>query len=373
MNESSNMRIAFFIESLALGGIGRLTLLLAEHFAGKGYHVDLVVAKRQGNYLAQIPPDLELVDLKASKLIFSTHLVGAYLKAANPDVLISANERVNIIALLAKKLYKSKIKVIISIHVNNSEQVRHEKFLPSLYRRAVLVIARLVYKWADQVVAVSKGVAMDACRLFKLSADRVTVIYNPLVTPEIKVKMKTAVEHPWLKQSQFPVILGIGRLTAQKDFMTLLEAFSAVRKDEPEARLIILGEGEKRDELEKKTALLGLNDYVSMPGFVDNPYSYLYHSSVFVLSSAWEGFGNVLVEAMATGTPVVATNCPSGPAEILEDGKYGPLVPVGDVNSLAQAVVAVLKDPPNPITLQSRAESFSVEKAVDKYLKLINS
>ena len=350
-----------------------MTLLLAERFANMGYGVDLLLARKQGAYLAQIPCNVNLVDKKDARLIFSVPLIGAYFKKANPDVLISSSERINIIALIARKIYKSRSKVIISVHTNNSEQLRNEKFLLRMYRRIVLFAGRVVYKWADQVVAVSRGVAEDACKVFNIPAEMVKIIYNPIVSPELYNKMKSPVDHPWLKQPKAPVILGIGRLTAQKDFFTLLDAFVEVRKTIPEVRLIILGEGEKRRDLENKISGLDLNDHVSMPGFVGNPYSYLFNSSVFVLSSAWEGFGNVLVEAMATGTPVVATNCPSGPAEILENGKYGPLVPVGNAKRLAKSIVAVLEDRPDPEFLQSRANDFTVEKAFDKYLELINN
>ncbi len=373
--EAGNKKVVFFLESLSLGGIGRLTLLLAEYFADQGYDVNLFLAKTEGDYLSQVPAGINVVNKKNTRVLFSLHSVGSYLKNTKPDALIAANERINIVALLAKILYRSKTRIIISTHINNSEQIRHEKRGAAiyLYRKAALLAARLVYKWADHVVAVSKGVADDMRKLFKLSPERIKVIYNPIVTPGLKVKMKAPAEHAWFRQPGGPVILGIGRLAVQKDFFTLIDAFVEIRKTIPEARLIILGEGEERKPLENKISALNIDDYVSMPGFVNNPYSYLYNSSVFVLSSAWEGFGNVLVEAMATGTPVVATDCPSGPAEILEYGKYGPLVPVGDAKGLARSVIAVLKDQPDPGFLQNRANDFTVEKAFEKYQELINS
>ncbi len=373
--ETGAKKVVFFLESLGLGGIGRLTLLLAEYCADQGYDVSLLLAKTEGDYLSQVPPGIKVVKKKNTRVVFSLHSVGAYLKHVEPDALIAANEKINVVAVLAKKLFRVKTRVIVSTHINNSEQIKNEKRGPAiyLYRRAVLMAARLVYKWADDVVAVSEGVADDVSRLFKLPPERIKVIYNPIVTPDLKVKMKEPVDHPWLKQPGGPVILGSGRLSGQKGFFTLLDAFVEIRKSFPEARLIILGEGEERIALEQKIAALDLDDYVSMPGFVNNPYNYLYNASVFVLSSVWEGFGNVLVEAMATGTPVVATDCPSGPAEILGYGKYGPLVPVGDAKSLARKVAAVLKDPPDPGFLQNRASEFSVEKAFEKYRELIDS
>jgi glycosyltransferase involved in cell wall biosynthesis len=166
-----------------------------------------------------------------------------------------------------------------------------------------------------------------------------------------------------------PVILAVGRLTLQKDFPTLIRAFARLRARRS-ARLVILGEGELRDELEALVAELGLTADVALPGFVDNPFSWMRGSALFVLSSAWEGFGNVLVEAMACGTPVVSTDCPSGPAEILENGKWGRLAAVGDAEALARAIAEALDDP-NPPDVRARAAFFSVERSVDAYLAIL--
>ena len=365
------IRIAILLESLDLGGIGRLSISLAEELANRGLEVDLVLFKKQGEYLDQVPDIVNLVDLGNKRLLLGIYAVGNYLKASKPEVLISAKERVNIQALFAKRLYNSKTRIFISVHVNNTEEMARQG--ASIYRRVIIALARLTYQWADQVIAVSKGVAEDVKHLFKVPVDKIKVIYNPIISPVLSEKAKEAVEHSWFEDASKPVIVGMGRLIAQKDFSTLLKSFAQVRKEIPGVKLVIFGEGKDRSKLESEIRTLQLENDVEMPGYVDNPYKYLKRASVFVMSSAWEGFGNVLVEAMAVGTPVVSTDCPSGPAEILKDGKCGPLVPVSNVNRLAQAVVAVLKDPPDPIALQSRAESFSIEKAVDKYLELINS
>lgn len=370
INHFNEKKIAFLIESLSLGGIGRLTLLLSEEFAKEGYQVDLLLMKKQGQYVKQVPSNVRVVDLNAKKLLLSSHLIGSYLKQEKPVVLISASERANIMALLAKKLFRVKSKVIISIHVNNSEAMTRQG--ASLYKRLVILAARRIYKWADQVVAVSRGVAEDVEKLFLVQRDKITVIYNPIISRGLDEKANEALDHPWLNQNRFPVILGAGRLIRQKDFLTLIRSFDALKKEISDIKLIILGEGKERLTLEKEIRNLGLTEDVSLPGYIDNPYSYMKRSSVFVLSSAWEGFGNVLVEALATGTPVVSTDCPSGPAEILVNGKYGNLVPVGDHKTLARAVLNVLKDPPDRKLLINRANDFTVDKAVEKYLDLIN-
>lgn len=348
-----------------MGGIGRLTLRLAEGFAQKGYTVDLVLAKKQGYYLDQVPRQVNLVDLGSSRVVFSLPELGAYLKRAKPDLLIAAKERVNIIAILAKMIYKSQTRFMISIHVNHSEQIRHQG--ASLHYRLVLQAARLLYNRADRVVAVSGGVAGDAASLFRVPEKEIAVIYNPLVTPALKEKMQEPAAHPWFEEEGLTVILGIGRLVRQKDFLTLINSFARVKEGRPEARLIILGEGEQRKVLENKVAELGLEEFVAMPGYVENPYSYLARSALFVLSSAWEGFGNVLVEAMATGTPVVSTDCPSGPGEILAGGKYGVLVPVGDPGRMAEGINTALNQPADRELLQERAEAFSVDRILKQY------
>lgn len=342
-----------------------------EGFTNQGYKVDLVLGKKQGQYLAQVPSSVNLVDLKVKKLLLSIHLVGSYLNREKPAVLISANERVNIVALLAKKIYRSKTKIIISVHINNSEAIASEG--ASFYKRMIISIARWTYKWADRVVAVSKGVADDVAELFSVPREKIDIIYNPIVNPTLNEKMNESVEHPWLNQDSYPVIIGMGRLIRQKDFSTLIRSLVEVKKEIPEAKLMILGEGKERKKLESEIKNLNLEKDVTMPGYVNNPYSYLKQSSIFVLSSAWEGFGNVTVEAMATGTPVVSTDCRSGPGEILENGKYGCLVPVGDYKKMAKAIIDTLHKPVEAQLLVEKANEFNVERAISSYLDIIEN
>ena len=200
-----------------------------------------------------------------------------------------------------------------------------------------------------------------------------TTIYNPVVTAELVSQSRAPLDHPWLQLGAPPVILGVGRLHEQKDFPTLLRAFARVRAKR-EARLIILGEAkhaEYRTELTTLAAQLGIANDVMFPGFVDNPFAYMAHAAVFVLSSAWEGLPTVLIEALACGCPVVSTDCPSGPAEILENGKYGPLVPVGDDVALADAICSVLNTPPNRDWLRARGALFGVDHVADRYLGVL--
>jgi len=238
-------------------------------------------------------------------------------------------------------------------------------------------MVRRFYPWADALVAVSQGVAEDLANITRLPITDIRVIYNPVVMPDFHEKAKEPVDHPWFAQGQPPVLLGAGRLVKQKDFPTLIRAFALVRQRRP-ARLIILGEEDKRDpsikpQIEALVRELGLAGEVALPGFVDNPYAYMAKAAVFVLSSIYEGFGNVVAEAMAAGTAVVSTNCESGPMEILEGGKYGRLVPVGDVEALADAILATLYKPTDPEVLQRRVGAFSVERVVEQYMEVLGS
>jgi glycosyltransferase involved in cell wall biosynthesis len=230
-------------------------------------------------------------------------------------------------------------------------------------------LVRYFYPWADCVVAVSKGVANDLVRFGKIPSERIRVIYNPIVTPEIQEKAKAVLEHPWLEEGQPPVILSVGRLTAQKDFSTLIHAFAAVRQTHA-ARLLILGEGEERSSLEFLIRQLGLEQDVSLPGFVPNPYPYMVRAAAFVLSSKYEGLPGVLIEALYCGAPLISTDCPSGPREILANGKYGQLVQVGDVTTLAHAIQMALHGKIARPTQESWRH-FEFEFVVNQYIHVL--
>jgi glycosyltransferase involved in cell wall biosynthesis len=227
-----------------------------------------------------------------------------------------------------------------------------------------------IYPWADEIIAVSKGVGEDLAEFSGLPIDRITVINNPVITPRLRQLASEPADHPWFVLGQPPVILGVGRLTAQKDFGTLMKAFAELRKHR-DARLIILGEGPGRPELERLAEDLGLRGDVQLPGFVQNPYAFMSGAALLALSSRWEGSPSVLIESLGCGTPVVATDCPSGPNEILEAGRYGPLVPVGDSQRLAEAMLATLETPLPADILRQKAEDFTVEVSAQRYLQVL--
>jgi glycosyltransferase involved in cell wall biosynthesis len=362
-------KIAIFLPSLRGGGVERAMLTLAKGLAERGLNIDLVLAQAEGPYLAQVPPELNIVNLQAPRVLSSLPNLIHYLRQERPIVLLSAMDHANIVALWARYLSGVSKRLVVTTHntlslsINNSSN-RTSQLMPFLIRH--------FYPWADEIVAVSKGVADDLTLTTGLPREKIQVIYNPVVTPDMLKEAQTPLNHPWFASGEPPVILAVGRLTKQKDFSTLIRAFSLVQQ-QYKARLMILGEGEERPLLNRLIQELGLENGVIMPGFVSNPYAYMSRAAVFVLSSAWEGLGIVLIEALAVGTPVVSTNCQSGPSEILDNGKYGRLIPVGDIQAMAKAILNTLQNLPPPDFLQNRANEFSLENSLRKYFELIKN
>lgn len=339
---------------------------LANGFVKSGFEVDLLLVRREGIYLSQLDAAVQVIDLQANKLLFSLPKLIAYLKQVKPDNLITALEDTNIVAIFARLMAQVPTRLIVTVHNNLSQEMLNGE---GLKRRLVPTVLKWIYPFADQVVAVSQGVAEDLKRL-GVQPDKIRVIYNPILTPDFSHLATAVPQHQWLLQPDEPVVLGVGRLELQKDFETLIRAFALAKKKQP-MRLMILGEGSQKASLEALCQQLEVTDSTVFVGFVSNPLACMSRAALCVLSSAWEGFGNVLVEAMGVGTPVVATDCPSGPAEILEQGKYGQLVPVGDVERLADAMLMTLGDPLDAAVLQRRAADFSVEAVLDEYQKLL--
>jgi glycosyltransferase involved in cell wall biosynthesis len=358
-------RLAFFLPGLYDGGAERIMLNLAKGITARGFPVDLVLARAEGPFLAELPDSVRLIDLKASRVLYSTPALVRYLRHERPVALLSILYA-NIIALWARRLAGIPLRVILGEHNTLSSVVNGEgglrwRLFPSLARR--------FYPWADGIVAVSTGVANDLAKLTNIPLDRIQVIYNPIVTSELFEKSKSAIEHPWFKSGEPPVLLAVGRLTIQKAFDVLIRAFAEVRKNH-RVRLLILGEGEERLPLEALIREYELGQDISMPGFVPNPYPYMAHAAGFVLSSRWEGLPTVLVEAMSLGAPIISTDCPSGPREILSDGKYGLLVPVEDPRALAAAISTTLTT--NVLRPSKDSwEPFTIETVVDKYINIL--
>ena len=358
--------IAFYLPSLSGGGAERVVVNLVEGLVQRGLPVDVVLATAEGTFLDQLPPSVRLVDLRASRVLRSLGPLARYLRRERPRVLVSSLSHANLVALWAGRLARRGTRVVVTVHNTMSQSTPQQGRLAGGLWPHLL---RTFYPWATRVVAVSRGAADDLARTSGLPRDRVEVIYNPVITPAMMALAGQAPDHPWFAPGQPPVILGAGRLTRQKDFPTLIRAFAEVRRHRA-ARLIILGEGEDRPALESLAAELGQADDVALPGFRDNAMAYMAGSGLFVLSSAWEGLPTVLIEALAAGTRVVSTDCPSGPREILQDGRLGALVPVGDASALAGAMASALDRPAAPVPLDA-LKPFTRDAAVDHYLRLI--
>jgi len=346
-------RVALFLPSLRGGGAERVMVNLAHGFVERGLQVDLVLAKAEGPYLSQVPQSVRVVDLKSKRVLYSLPGLVRYLRRERPKALLSAMDHANVVALWAKRLARVPTRVVVSVHSTISIATKRAK---NMRGRMIPLFIRKFYPWADVIVAVSKGVAEDLSEITGLPEERIRVIYNPVITPEFFAKAEEPVDHPWFRPGEPPVILGIGRLTEAKDFPTLIRAFALVRKERP-ARLMILGEGEERPKIEALVREQGLEKDVALPGFVHNPSKYM--------------LPTVLIEALALGTPVVSTDCPSGPREILEDGRWGKLVPVGNPEALARGIIETLSNPIRSEDLQKRARAFSMEEVVPQYLEVL--
>ncbi len=362
-------RIALFLPSIGYGGAERVTINLAEGLVAKGYDIDLVyVTSDDPPLITDIPAGVNLVDLDAGRVVASLPGLIRYLRRVRPIALLSALEHTNIIALLAAKLAGTGTRVVVSVHTTLSRAVQDS---PLLRARLFPYLIRRLYPWAARVVAVSEAARDDLLATTGLHPDSVRVILNPVVTPSLFRKGAEPLSHPWLSTGEAPVILAVGRMVTAKNFELLIRAFARLRKQMP-ARLIILGEGELLPRLQSLTQRLEVAADVQMPGFTENPYAYMARADLFVLSSNFEGLPTVLIEALALGTPVVATDCPSGPREILGGGRYGILTPTGDEHALANGMFQALNNPvADTEAVEKSWQPYELGRVTTEYLSLL--
>lgn len=363
-----SQHIAFFLSELHGGGAQRVTINLIKALSDRNIKIDLVLAKAEGPYLSEVPPLVRLIDLQSTTLWTSLPKLIDYLKQEKPQYLVAALHGACLLALWAKKLTNIPTKIIVAIHNNFSVETKN---YVSLRRKILPTLVRYFYPQADKLVAVSHGVAENMAEALNLKKSQIEVVYNPVVTSELKHKVQAPLSFDRFFSPDSPVILGVGGLRKQKDFVNLINAFAKVRKVR-KLKLCILGEGEARPNLEALIKQLNLESEVFLPGFVDNPYPYMSQAALFVLSSLWEGLPTVLIEALACGTNVVATDCPSGPREILAGGKYGKLVATQDPEALANAILETLDNPISSDVLRSRAADFAEDRVCSQYLELFN-
>lgn len=358
-------KIAILLPDLRGGGAERMHVMLAREWLARGFEVDFVLLRNRGELLEIIPEEAQVIDLGVERVRKAVWPLCAYLRQHRPSVLLAAMWPLTLAAILARWLSRQNMRVVVSDHCTLSNQYAGWSVL---HRVALKLSMRLIYPLADARIAVSKGVAADLSQISGISEDCFSVIYNPAANRNDAGNDR--VSRPEDLAPNAKILLSVGTLKLQKDHALLIEAFS--RMPTPlNAQLCILGEGEQRPRLEQLVREKHLEVKVLMPGFILNPGAYYQAADIFVLSSSYEGFGNVIIEALEHGVPVVSTDCPSGPREILCDGQYGRLVPVGDADALAQAMQAALQEKPDREALKARARDFAVDKIADEYLDVM--
>jgi len=368
--------IAIVLPDTSSSGAKKVMVDIGRGIAQLGHPVDLVIASRDTN--VQPLPNLRFITLgvcqglcRWQNRIYSLLPLVRYFRRRFPIAVIPVYDFLEPVVILALKLSRIRARLIFTMH--NATTFLQDLSNPK--RTVVEKLFSLTLRRADTLVAVSHGVAQDWARYFGIDRSRITVIYNPLDAQRIQSLSQAPIERPEIARflkTREPTIIAVGRLEPQKDFSTLLKAFAKVRQH-ISCRLLLLGEGSERNNLEKLINELKLREAVLMPGFVQNPYPYMAKASMLVLSSRYEGFPTVILEALSLGLPVVSTDCPHGSSEILEKGRYGTLVPVGDVNAIAEAILETLAKPHNRSLLQARAREFSPEKIASEYLGLIKN
>lgn len=403
---SRPLHIALFMHGLTGGGVQRATLNLSRALTERGHKVDIVVGTIDEERRHRVPQGVRLLKLRRSfrwrfwplvwradpegrrlalrpvllplvpqKALYYLADLTRYLREERPDAMVAADTYCNIAAIWARRQAGTPTRIIVSErNALGAQLLRPERRRAWRWRYAPPLI-RHVYPQADAIVSVSDGVRDDLAAVAGLPVDSIVTIYNASFLGETTRRLiAEPVTHPWLVDKSAPVLVGVGRLVLPKDFATLIRAFARVRAVRP-ARLIILGDEKTRGERARLQALateLGVAADVDLHGFVENPFAFLARADVFVLSSRREGIANVVIEALVCGCPVVSTDCQFGPYEVLEGGRYGRLVPVGDDQAMAAAIVETLDNPPDREVLRERGATFSLERVAQRYLELID-
>jgi glycosyltransferase involved in cell wall biosynthesis len=360
--------LAILISNLHGGGAERVSVNLANSFIHRDYSVDMVLMSATGVFLADLLPDVRVIDLNVSRIRSLLLPLIHYLRQEKPAVLLACVWPLTAIAILACRLAGVPTRVVVSEHTTWS---RSELLTNRFKRWQVSASMHYLFPKANGVVTVSQGASDDLRCFANLKTNLVQTIYNPVVSSNQLKNDNTVPRHPleWWEGAH-PKLLAVGTLKSIKDYPTLLSAFACLRQNS-DAKLLILGEGECRSALELQARQLGLDGSLFMPGFVDDPLPYFQQADLHILSSLAEGLPTVIIEALASETPVVSTDCPSGPAEILNHGQFGRLVPVGDVDSLTTAIRQSLNETPDREALKARAQAFSIDKATDQYEALL--
>lgn len=361
-----SVRISILLPDLRGGGAERVGVELANEFARRGFSVDMVLMHVDGELLPQLDARVRVVNLRASRVRHVLFRLANYMHRERPDGLIANMWPLTFVAPVAARLSRCCCRVLVVEHNPISSQYRDR----GMFHKLLMVISLAIgLRLADERAGVSSGVADDVARLGCFPRARVSTLYNPIPVP--KCATETAISHAndvWACPKGRRV-LAVGSLKSQKNYGLLLRAFHAM--GDATACLLILGKGSLEVELRTLADQLGIANRVVFAGFKPDPTAFYATADLFVLSSNYEGFGNVIVEALGQGVPVISTDCPSGPREILRDGKYGTLVPVGDVAALTGAMREAFERGCNNDSLKQRARDFSADAAAKAYLDLL--
>jgi len=373
MSINNNRHIAILLASFLGGGVEKMMVYLANNFAMRGYKVDLLLIRNRGPYKDLVAQNVNLIDFKKGRLISSILPLIRYLKENKPDVLLTATDFMNIGAYFANLISSTNTKLVLSERtiLSRKSDNNHNKIYKRIHRR----IVNHVYSRGDKIIAISNGTKEDLVINYNIPEEKIAVIYNMVKTEDIvsltaKEKRELFDQHFQDKNYNSQIVIGIGRLVALKNFHYLIDAIRLLSEENKSLKLLILGEGPERQNLQGLIDSYGLGERIKLIGFVKNPNDYMQISNVFALTSIYEGFGNVVIEAMASGLPVIVTDCVGGPKEIVDFGKYGDVVPLDNLEVLAKTIQKVLRKEVN-LDVSKRIKDFSIEKISEEYLRIL--
>lgn len=365
---ASTPTVAIYTPDLLAGGAQSVTTTLANGLGKRGFSVDLVMPAPVGRHVRELDESVTTVFLReeTAPVIGSASCVfeyRSYLSRSNPDIVISQRTHGNVVSLLASLSVRDPPPVAITEHGHHVAD--------GIKGKATLKLSEMTYGAADRIICVSNSIADDVRTAVGVSEDRISVIPNPFDTDSIRRRAREPIEHPWLNDGDEDVVLSAGRLEPVKNFELLIESFERIHRRNPSSRLLILGEGSRREKLTETVESKGLSDVIDLPGYVNNPYKYMRHADLFVLPSRREALPSVLIEALAVGCPVVATDR-GGAREILVDGEYGSLVEPTE-RELYESIVSALARTPDTSSLKERADYYATSNVLDTYSELIHS
>ncbi len=343
-------------------------LTIAENISKKGFRVEILVLENRGALKNKVPKNIEIISLNSSRALFSLFGILKYLRKRKPDVMLSALGHINILAILAKILTRFKFRLVISEHAVQSILAKKSK---KVKENLIPLLIKFFYRFADHVIAVSQGVEKNLIDSNSISSDSITTIYNPIIgnLQEKSTAKSLIVVNENFKNATYKIVC-VGRLAPEKDYITMLKAFDIV-KNSFNAHLLILGEGDERPIIETFIRDSGLSNFVTLIGFVEEPSSYISACDLLCLSSISEGFGNVLIEALSVGTPVISTDCPTGPREILKNGLWGDLINVGDYIEMSEAIKRILVSGGTVPSISELIELYGEENNTNHYLRTL--